>query len=408
MNKKRLPLKIRRNASALFAGETGMSGPETTDFFAEYGDHIRGYWDLNPKPGRRTIFENCLESFPYDEQIKILLNLCEMDNFKCKYGLPIKEERGKFKNELLKLSFPKKINKEEDKSESIKKESQDRKYYSVRTGKVDSALDLDSFKEVFQDIYEDFCLRGYFDEHFGYNCVDGKIPGKVGSNVEGYVLRKLRKNNLWPILEKYKSYLEVDLFDMIEFLFDHISRPLEKDAYYHSYNDCGFHYKNFDSLSGQIEFVNEINQFLKDYGGGYKLNLNGEIFCLAENPEMQKLIDAPIPQYKKGEVDQRIKEAVRKFQKYGSTLTERREAIRALADCLEYLRPKTKTVLTNKDEDDLFNIANNFGIRHHNDRQKTNYDKNIWLSWMFYFYLATLHVCLRLINKQNSKNVSQS
>ena len=46
-------------------------------------------------------------------------------------------------------------------------------------------------------------------------------------------------------------------------------------------------------------------------------------------------------------------------------------------------------------ERDLFNLANNFGIRHHNDHQKTSYDANIWLSWMFYFYLATIHVVLR-------------
>ena len=41
------------------------------------------------------------------------------------------------------------------------------------------------------------------------------------------------------------------------------------------------------------------------------------------------------------------------------------------------------------------NLANNFGIRHHNDQEKTAYDTSLWLSWMFYFYLATIHVVLR-------------
>ena len=62
---------------------------------------------------------------------------------------------------------------------------------------------------------------------------------------------------------------------------------------------------------------------------------------------------------------------------------------------LEYLRPKVKSLLTSADEKDLFNLANNFGIRHHNDQQKTAYDASLWLSWMFYFYLATIHVVLR-------------
>jgi hypothetical protein len=83
--------------------------------------------------------------------------------------------------------------------------------------------------------------------------------------------------------------------------------------------------------------------------------------------------------------------------RHGSTLDDRRQAVRDLADVLEYLRPKVKVLLTSKDDSDLFNIANNFGVRHHNDKQKTTYDAALWLSWMFYFYLATIHVVLRKI-----------
>ena len=79
------------------------------------------------------------------------------------------------------------------------------------------------------------------------------------------------------------------------------------------------------------------------------------------------------------------------------------EAVRSLADCLEYLRKDIEKVIAKKDDADLFNIANNFGIRHHNDKQKTNYESAIWLSWMFYFYLATIHACIRLINKKTDK-----
>ena len=70
------------------------------------------------------------------------------------------------------------------------------------------------------------------------------------------------------------------------------------------------------------------------------------------------------------------------------------------ADVLVYLRPRLKEALRSEDERDLFKIANNFGIRHHNQTQKTDYDKPIWYSWMFYYYLATLHAALRLIAKR--------
>jgi hypothetical protein len=79
-------------------------------------------------------------------------------------------------------------------------------------------------------------------------------------------------------------------------------------------------------------------------------------------------------------VRKRIESAVLRYRRHGSTLDDRRQAVRDLADVLEYLRPKVKALLTKPDESDLFNIANNFGIRHHNDKQKTTYDTALWLS----------------------------
>jgi len=63
------------------------------------------------------------------------------------------------------------------------------------------------------------------------------------------------------------------------------------------------------------------------------------------------------------------------------------------------IRPQLKKVIMTSDENDLFNIANNFGIRHNNKDQKTDYDKAIFYSWIFYYYLATIHATTRLIEK---------
>lgn len=109
---------------------------------------------------------------------------------------------------------------------------------------------------------------------------------------------------------------------------------------------------------------------------------------------MQKKIN---PQ--KGDIKARMIEAEKLFYNGRSSLIDRKNAVKELADCFEFLRNDLKSVLNKKDEADLFNIANNFGIRHHNENQKTDYDKNIWLSWMFHFYLASLHASLRLIER---------
>lgn len=275
-----------------------------------------------------------------------------------------------------------------------------RKYYSQRIGKIDTKIELASFKDIFYSIYEELDLNGYFQEYLGAECVDaGFIPGKAGANVEAHVMRKIRKNNLWPIKLMHQFYSEEDIFDMIEFLFDNISMPLLEDAWYHSFAQCGYHYKNFDRYKGQQEFLNQINEYLNDYGEGYELSEKGEILALL-NPEFKPLLDATIPVHNPENVETKINNAINKYRKYGSTMEDRKNAVRDLADCLEFLRPKMKKVLSKKDDADLFNIANNFGIRHHNDKQKNNYDQNVWLSWMFYFYLSTIHACLRFIKKK--------
>jgi hypothetical protein len=95
-----------------------------------------------------------------------------------------------------------------------------------------------------------------------------------------------------------------------------------------------------------------------------------------------------------------VNAASNKFRRYKSSIDEKRDAVRDLADVLEFLRPQLASVLTSKDEADLFNIANNFGIRHHNAKQKDDYDKEIWYTWMFYYYLATIHSVLRLLDRK--------
>lgn len=78
-----------------------------------------------------------------------------------------------------------------------------------------------------------------------------------------------------------------------------------------------------------------------------------------------------------------------------------RLAVRELFDVLEKLRPEVKAEMLRGDEGDLFNIANNFAIRHLNEKQKGNYDSALWHSWMFYNNLATVHVITRLIARRS-------
>ena len=271
-------------------------------------------------------------------------------------------------------------------------------FYSMRTGSnpAKDGFALDDLKELFQRVYGNLSEAGYFDESFGFLCVDADhIPGKV-TDVELEIFLKIRKKNLWPISEFILYYNEDDLFDIIEFLYMHVSKPI--DGNYHSWNDCGMHWETFNKADGQKEFKEKINEILGMYIGKYELSEKGEILAKPDTG-FEKIFEADIPSSDKS-VTERIDSAIRQYRRHGSTLDDRRQAVRNLADVLEYLRPKVKSILTKQDEKDLFNLANNFGIRHHNEKQKTNYDTALWLSWMFYYYLATIHVLLRKIGHE--------
>jgi hypothetical protein len=275
----------------------------------------------------------------------------------------------------------------------------DRIYYSQRAGRSGTGgkLSLEDVKRVFAAQFEQLQTEGYFQQYLGYECVDaGFVPGSVGTDLQAELLLALGKPDLWPVAMALDNWSEDDLFDMIEFLYDHISKPTKR--HFHGFSNCGWHCSEFDRAAGRIEYRDKVNRLLRAYDGGFELSEEGEV--LARSPTgFEPLMDAPLPHNDSDNVTSRVEAAIHKFRRHRSSVEDRRDAVRDLADVLEYLRPKLRSVLVSKDEQDLFNIANNFGIRHHREGQKVEYDRAIWLSWVFYFYLATIHAALRLIEK---------
>ena len=156
---------------------------------------------------------------------------------------------------------------------------------------------------------------------------------------------------------------------------------------------------------GKEEFREKANAILAEYKTGFELTPEGTILAIGTNG-LQYILDAEIIPYDEANVDSKVRNAITKWRNRHLSLSEKCEAIRELADVFEWLK-KTKnltSVLDNKDESALFDIANNFSIRHHNPNQKTNYDPAIWYSWMFHFYLATYHAAIRLLMKKEKES----
>ena len=96
----------------------------------------------------------------------------------------------------------------------------------------------------------------------------------------------------------------------------------------------------------------------------------------------------------------RIQNAISKYMRHHATTSDKKDAIRELADVLEFLK-KSGIRLQKKDESDLFRIINNFDIRHHNKSQQGEYNKEIWYDWMFYTFLSSINVLLKFKGGEN-------
>lgn len=70
--------------------------------------------------------------------------------------------------------------------------------------------------------------------------------------------------------------------------------------------------------------------------------------------------------------------------------------MQSLAAALERERREIKNSLLQKDEAALFELANGFGIRHNDRKQRVDYDDDVWLDWTFHVYLATAHAIAKV------------
>ena len=101
-----LPPRVIELATAMFARETGFSGPDLHRLFAEYTDVLGEYtgWGGGGE-SRWQIFQRGLRLLTRDRQVRFLLNLCEYDGY-IKHGRPADEDIAKLRAFLLGQSAP--------------------------------------------------------------------------------------------------------------------------------------------------------------------------------------------------------------------------------------------------------------------------------------------------------------
>jgi hypothetical protein len=271
-----------------------------------------------------------------------------------------------------------------------------RPYYKSR--KLRESLSEFELYFRIQSLFEIFRQKDYFKEKTGISAELGKTSSlNHEANFHfGF--------NAFPLDQWQSDDVTFDnLFSIVEFLYDRVSKP---GHYGELQSSQGIYwdYYSYDEAVGRAEFRETANAILSQAGEGFELNTSGDIQTLGSHG-LDLIAHRDIPAFDEENVDSKVRLALRKWLSRTATNADKKEAVRILADVFEFLRKSDllDKVLNKKDDSDLFLIANKFAIRHHNPQQKTEYDKAIWYSWMFHFYLASYHATIRLIQKNVQK-----
>lgn len=243
-------------------------------------------------------------------------------------------------------------------------------------------MDISGLRKVVASEYARLRDEGLFQWHLGYYCVDvGYVSGRsAGTDPETYVQLTLGRD-LWPFESKMAKLDEDWVFTVIEFLFDHAAAPTS--SHYHNFSNCGLHVDAADETRGKESFLESMNRYLPRYDSGFELQDTGQIW--RQTPS--GLQDLEPERTDEPAIDDKVGHAISTFREWSATEQQKRDAINNLADILELMRSGSGSNIPKPEEKRLFEIANNYGIRHLNAKQNLDYDPNIWLDWIFYTFL---------------------
>lgn len=186
-----------------------------------------------------------------------------------------------------------------------------------------------------------------------------------------------------------------EMYELIEIFHDLAARP--RQARYHDYGACGYHYARFSRGTGQRLYRWRVNRLLSAHGMDLEFAEGGELegrLVRATDSARSELIELAAASAPADELDE-LEHAIRQFRHRRSSRQDKISAIVTLAGLLERHRELVKEHLDTKDEGALFEIANRFGLRHKNKAQQDDYHDD-FLDWVFWWYLATVELTQRI------------
>lgn len=279
----------------------------------------------------------------------------------------------------------------------LPRKGRSRAYWSQRAGGPAlpaEPLTLAAAAERVKKLADRLGKERYFVRTLGFECVDdcdaelSSIPEQLGERVG--------KRDLWEV--PTPGWSVDDLCDVIEVLHDLVARPTRE--WFHDFGGCGWHPARSSIPSGRRVFSFFVNEILDASVLNLRLAETGEDSgCVVRTgpDEMRTLVDEVL--MVRNKPFDEVAHAIAMFRERGASRNDQRLAIVALARVLEGRRPFIKSKLHGKDEGAIFNLANNYDLRHNDGKQAVAYGDE-FLGWIFYYYLATIQLTNDLLARQ--------
>ena len=240
-----------------------------------------------------------------------------------------------------------------------------------------------AFAELLREVQE----LGYFPVALPRECVDVEVDWVEASRK---ATRAVHLPFQWEgVPEDARYWEEPLLYSLMEYFHDNAQRP-RTYGWMHDYNECGYHFGDHAANSGGVVYRWRVNSLLELYGIDLRLGSAGEErgrLVRHFGTELDRMANARA-RLGADDPEDEVAHAIRDFRVRGATEVQKRSALALLAGVHESRRSTLKTLL-GKDEQDLFVIANKFGIRHRGQKQQTDYGEE-FLDYMFTTSLAAI------------------
>lgn len=272
-----------------------------------------------------------------------------------------------------------------------------RPYWSQRAGaageKTSEAATMDRFVALVEGLERD----GLWARAFGVDCPGGHgdPPEAPSGQIEGLLGKQIGAQGAWPLRASRPHWTLDDFYDLAEVLHDLASWPGTWD--HHDYGDCIGHPSDFSPTCGQALYRHRVNELLAQSTLDVRVADAGEDkghIVRSAGDGLDDIIDVALAE-PPAAFGPDVAHAVALFRSRTGDVAVMRSAVVALAGVLEHNRSLLQRELLSNDAGALFDIANNFDIRHRNANQRTDYDP-AFLEWLFYWYVATVNLVARL------------